>query len=188
MDPSDEKAPLPAITSSSLPPSRIPQTFHVRDDAGRLMFPSERPQGDAEVSLLADTLGSMLEEWRSRLDANKPTFPLGAARWGVGAPRGDGEGWTRGRAQRAARGGWAERALRMVGSGDAGESIWERSQRSRARALRVDARAGAQGEDLAADLPDVGAAPLHDMGRGLQRRAIGVEVVLRHFGPLGGRA
>ena len=73
----------PAQVATALPPSRIPPNFHVRDEVGRLVFPSERPAGDAEVGLLADTLGSMLEEWRSRLDANKPQFPLGAARWGV---------------------------------------------------------------------------------------------------------
>ena len=33
--------------------------------------------------MLADTLGAMLEEWRLRLEQNKPSFPLGAARWGV---------------------------------------------------------------------------------------------------------
>lgn len=82
----DEPAPLPqapAPAAAPLPPSRIPASFHVRDEAGRLIFPSERPAGDAEVGLLADTLGGMLEEWRTRLDANKPSFPLGAARWGV---------------------------------------------------------------------------------------------------------
>jgi len=67
-----------------LPPSRIPAAFHMRDEkTGKLIFPSERPDGDAEVGLLAETLGGMLEEWRDRLDQNKPTFPLGAARWGV---------------------------------------------------------------------------------------------------------
>ena len=74
----------PAGTSDvPLPPSRIPASFHVRDAAGRLIFPSERPMGDAEVGLLAETLGGMLEEWRGRLEENKPDFPLGAARWGV---------------------------------------------------------------------------------------------------------
>ena len=72
-----------APAGAPLPPSRIPASFHVRDEVGRLVFPSERPAGDAEVGLLADTLGGMLEEWRARLDANKPSFPLGAARWGV---------------------------------------------------------------------------------------------------------
>ena len=72
-----------ATTSVPLPPSRIPAAFHVRDASGRLVFPSERPEGDADVGLLAETLGGMLEEWRSRLDENKPSFPLGAARWGV---------------------------------------------------------------------------------------------------------
>ena len=75
--------PAPAIAATALPPSRIPANFHVRDESGRLIFPSEQPAGDSEVGLLADTLGGMLEEWRSRLDANKPSFPLGAARWGV---------------------------------------------------------------------------------------------------------
>jgi hypothetical protein len=55
----------------------------MRDASGRLLFPSERPQGDADIGLLAETLGAMLEEWRGRLEENKPTFPLGAARWGV---------------------------------------------------------------------------------------------------------
>ena len=66
-----------------LPLSRIPAAFHVRDASGRLIFPSERPEGDADVGRLAETLGGMLEEWRGRLEENKPSFPLGAARWGV---------------------------------------------------------------------------------------------------------
>ena len=66
-----------------LPQSRIPAAFHVRDASGRLIFPSERPEGDADVGMLAETLGGMLEEWRGRLEENKPSFPLGAARWGV---------------------------------------------------------------------------------------------------------
>lgn len=73
----------PASPSPAPPPSRIPPAFHVRDEAGRLIFPAERPAGDAHVGLLADTLGTMLEEWRGRLGENKPSFPLGAARWGV---------------------------------------------------------------------------------------------------------
>ena len=77
-------APADAPTSHvPLPPSRIPAAFHVRDVSGRLLFPSERPEGDVDVGLLAETLGGMLEEWRGRLEANKPSFPLGAARWGV---------------------------------------------------------------------------------------------------------
>ena len=70
-------------TEVPLPPSRIPAAFHVRDAAGRLLFPSERPEGDIDVGVLAETLGGMLEEWRERLEENKPSFPLGGARWGV---------------------------------------------------------------------------------------------------------
>ena len=73
----------PADGEVPLPPSRIPAAFHTRDVAGRLVFPSEVPNGDADVGLLAETLGGMLEEWRGRLEENKPSFPLGAARWGV---------------------------------------------------------------------------------------------------------
>jgi hypothetical protein len=73
------------LASSSVPlaRSRLPAAFHMRDASGRLLFPSERPKGDADIGLLAETLGAMLEEWRGRLEENKPTFPLGAARWGV---------------------------------------------------------------------------------------------------------
>ena len=72
-----------AAASSGPPPSHIPANFHVHDAAGRLVFPSQRPDGEKDISILAATLGAMLKEWRQRLDANKPSFPLGAARWGV---------------------------------------------------------------------------------------------------------
>ena len=65
------------------PPSRIPSEFHVHDHSGRIVFPSQRPAGERDISILAETLGAMLKEWRTRLDSNKPSFPLGAARWGV---------------------------------------------------------------------------------------------------------
>ena len=76
-------APGDPTSSVPVPPSRIPAAFHVHDTAGHLRFPSARPQGDGDIGLLAGALGAMLEEWRGRLDANKPSFPLGAARWGV---------------------------------------------------------------------------------------------------------
>src|SRR3546814_1442364 len=56
------------------------------------------------------------------------------------------------------------------------------------RYLEGDARRGvaavpaADREALAADLPDVGAAPLHHMRRGGQRGAKGVEFVAGHAG------
>ena len=57
--------PLSASAGSSasmpMPPSRIPVAFHVRDEAGRLVFPSQRPEGDAECALLGDTLNAMLD-------------------------------------------------------------------------------------------------------------------------------
>ena len=66
-----------------MPASRIPIAFHVRDATGRLVFPSQRPEGDAEIEMLEDTLTLMVDEWHVRLDENKPNFPLCAARWCV---------------------------------------------------------------------------------------------------------
>ena len=71
--------------SDDLPPSRIPAAFHVY--AGRRrVFPSERPSGDAESLHLANALGGMLEQWRAKLEASKPSFPMGSSGstlWGV---------------------------------------------------------------------------------------------------------
>ena len=77
------EAAAPAAVPTHPPPSRIPAAFHMRDEAGRLIFPAQRPQGDRDVDLLNDALGAMVEEWRGRLEENKPSFPIGAARWGV---------------------------------------------------------------------------------------------------------
>ena len=49
-----------------LPASRIPSNFHVRDATGRLVFPSQRPSGDADAAMLSETLTRMLEEWQKR--------------------------------------------------------------------------------------------------------------------------
>jgi hypothetical protein len=68
---------------TQMPASRIPAPFHVHDAAGRLIFPAQSPQGDAQVALLSQALGAMVEEWQKRLDENRPTFPMSAARWGV---------------------------------------------------------------------------------------------------------
>ena len=74
-----------AGASDDLPPSRIPAAFHVY--AGRRrVFPSERPSGDAESLHLANALGGMLEQWRAKLEASKPSFPMGSSGstlWGV---------------------------------------------------------------------------------------------------------
>ena len=83
MPPQPPSRPSAAASSGPPPPSHIPANFHVHDAAGRLVFPSQRPDGEKDISILAATLGAMLKEWRQRLDANKPSFPLGAARWGV---------------------------------------------------------------------------------------------------------
>ena len=83
--PSLPLAPSSAASSASAapPPSRIPANFHLHDASGQLVFPSQRPNGERDISILAESLGAMLKEWRGRLDANKPSFPLGTARWGV---------------------------------------------------------------------------------------------------------
>ena len=74
-----------AGASDDLPPSRIPAALHVY--AGRRrVFPSERPSGDAESLHLANALGGMLEQWRAKLEASKPSFPMGSSGstlWGV---------------------------------------------------------------------------------------------------------
>ena len=93
--PSRQLQPLPRVqpgtgssgasASDDVPPSRVPAAFHVY--AGkRRVFPSERPSGDAETLHLANALGGMLEQWRSKLEASKPSFPMGSngsTLWGV---------------------------------------------------------------------------------------------------------
>ena len=93
--PSRQLQPLPRVplgtgssgagASDDVPPSRVPPAFHVY--AGkRRVFPSERPSGDAETLHLANALGGMLEQWRSKLEASKPSFPMGSngsTLWGV---------------------------------------------------------------------------------------------------------
>eukprot|EP00908_Phaeocystis_cordata_P019982 Transcript_31617.p1 GENE.Transcript_31617~~Transcript_31617.p1 ORF type:complete len:388 (+),score=171.30 Transcript_31617:1145-2308(+) len=74
-----------AGASEEPPPSRIPAAFHVYSGKQRI-FPSERPAGDVEVLHLANALGAMLEQWRAKLEASKPSFPMGSngsTLWGV---------------------------------------------------------------------------------------------------------
>ena len=80
--------PKPLWTGTSdedIPSSIIPTAFHVYSGKQRV-FPSERPSGDAEVLHLANALGGMLEQWRAKLEASKPSFPMGSSGstlWGV---------------------------------------------------------------------------------------------------------